>query len=88
MGKKRPQHAPSQSPRWGPVGSTVDLGFVTCIEDDIPGPPAVDDEAGPPSHQALFYLVRLNGAPDFQTYGVSSSDAERLPSSGDCVRSH
>jgi hypothetical protein len=72
----------------GSVGSTVDLGSVTCIEDDILGPPAVDDAAGPPSGQAFFYLVRFNGAPDFQTYGVSSSNAERMPLSGDCVRSH
>ena len=71
----------------GSVGSTVDLGPVTCIGDDIPGPPAVDDAAGPPSGQTFFYLVRFNGAPDFQTYGVSSSNAERMPLSGDCVRS-
>jgi hypothetical protein len=77
---RRPPGDPTVLEWWETLRSSPCLEGYDVIRGTLP--------VGPPSGQAFFYLVRINGAPDFQTYGVSSSNAERMPLSGDCVRSH
>jgi len=71
-------------------GSIVDLGPVTCLANDVPqvnvwsvtGPA---DGGTPAVGEVFFYLVRSRSvALGDETYGESSSQLERLPSSGDC----
>ena len=74
------------------TGATVDLGSVTCIEDDSAdtttdaGAEAANpDTATPSAGDSFFYLVRLHNGVANQTYGYSHAAAnQRLPASGDC----
>jgi hypothetical protein len=61
------------------------LGPVTCVADDEAGLLA-DDMSGldPAPGEALFYLVRGDGALGSAHYGWSSAGDPRLPASGDC----
>jgi len=68
-----------------PLGSVVDLGVVTCLEND-----SIDlttrgftDAARPFPGEAFFYLVRP-AAPPGQGYGPGSDGRERRAASGDC----
>jgi hypothetical protein len=70
------------------AGGTVDLGAVTCRENDFPATNTFSEERDidvPPLGRSFFYLARGYGGPIGDTsYGFSSSGAERIPSSGDC----
>ena len=69
--------------------SQIDLGPVTCLAEDLPqdrtfsitGP---TDAEAPPVGSVYFYLVRSVSTAVPETYGSSSDNRERLPSSGDC----
>jgi hypothetical protein len=71
-----------------PSGGTIDLGAVTCVEDDSPDATTAgdDDPGGPGLGQALFYVYRgsqgLGAGPG--SYGRGTSGAERIAGSGDC----
>ena len=69
------------------VGGLVDLGVVTCIENDSTDLTSrtVPDSAVPPVGQAFFYLVRQNPKGSGLGYGASSAHAARQPASGDCL---
>ena len=66
------------------AGPAVDLGTVTCIENDSVDNAtlALEDPEVPAPGQGFFYLYR--GAPGGD-YGSSSSGAPRRPAAGDCV---
>lgn len=59
----------------------VDLGEVECIIESGGVTLADIDPPAPPPGEALFILVRLEGAAD---YGVGSAGLSRLPERGDC----
>lgn len=67
--------------------STVNLGPVTCLADDIPDADTVNfpDSQTPALGQAFFYLLRstVSGGVPGQ-YSVSSSGKPGIPSSGGC----
>jgi hypothetical protein len=67
-------------------GFPGDLGAVDCLIDDTTAASnegSEDADALAPG-QAFFYLVRVNGAPEFQVYGATSDGHERVAASGDC----
>ncbi|MBI4242427.1 MAG: hypothetical protein HY613_11995 [Candidatus Rokubacteria bacterium] len=67
------------------VGGMVDLGVVTCIENDSTDltTRGLEDAAVPLPGEAFFYAVRANAAGGFG-YGLSSAHEPRVPASGDC----
>lgn len=70
------------------AGGTVDLGAVTCVENDSTDSSTANapDPALPLPGQAFFYLYRATpGAPAGPgSYGQSSGGGERIPGSGGC----
>ena len=70
------------------AGNTVDLGPVTCIEDDSPDTDTAgfEDAVGPPSGHAFFYVHRgTQGLYDgVGSYGQGSGGKERVAGSGGC----
>jgi hypothetical protein len=68
------------------VGGMVDLGMVTCIEDNSTDltTRGLGDPVSPAAGDAFFYLVRQNPAGSGLGYGLSSAHEPRLPASGDC----
>jgi hypothetical protein len=68
------------------TGGLVDLGVVTCIENDSTDltTRGLADAAVPPPGAAFFYLVRQNPPGSGLGYGYSSAHDTRLPASGDC----
>lgn len=71
----------------GESGSGVDLGPVTCIEDDssdtTTAPNHLDTQL-PADGKAFFYLLRSSTAQGPGLYGHSTIGRLRSPSSGDC----
>src|SRR5262249_35434351 len=68
-------------------GTGVDLGPVTCIEDDSPDTTTAPDHLDaqiPPAGKAFFYLVRTRTLLDPGTYGHSTLGHKETPSNGDC----
>jgi len=67
------------------VGGLVDLGVVTCIENDSTDltTRGLPDAAVPPAGQALFYLVRQNPRGSGLGYGFSSAHDTRVAAAGD-----
>jgi len=68
------------------TGGLVDLGLVTCIENDSTDltTRGLADAVAPPTGQAFFYLVRQNPPGSGLAYGFSSAHDTRLPAAGDC----
>jgi hypothetical protein len=68
-------------------GGLVDLGVVTCIENDSTdlSNRGLTDAAVPPMGEAFFYLVRQTPRGSGLGYGMSSAWDPRQPSSGDCL---
>jgi len=71
------------------AGDTVDLGTVTCLENDTyntstAGADADTDQPAP--GQVFFFVHRFSpgGNAAAGSYGVSASGAARVPSAGDC----
>ena len=64
----------------------VDLGTVICLEDDSPDPDtAGDEDTGIISPgEVFFYVGRFNAAPGPGSFGGSSQNRDRAPSSGGC----
>jgi hypothetical protein len=69
------------------VGGLVDLGVVTCIENDSTDltTRGLADAAVPPAGQAFFYLVRQNPRGSGLGYGFSSAHDTRVAAAGDCL---
>ena len=67
-------------------GGLVDLGVVTCIENDSTDltTRGLADAAVPLQGTALFYLVRQNPPGSGLAYGFSSSHDRRVAAAGDC----
>ena len=67
-------------------GGMVDLGVVTCIENDSTdlSNKGLLDAAAPPLGQGFFYLVRQTPRGTGLGYGLSSAFEARVPASGDC----
>ena len=70
-----------------PLGGMVDLGVVSCIENDSTDLSyrTTADAAVPPVGRAFFYLVRQTPRGSGLGYGFSSAHAARQPASGDCL---
>ncbi|MGH2652156.1 MAG: hypothetical protein ACRDHK_13220, partial [Actinomycetota bacterium] len=70
------------------VGGMVDLGVVTCIENNSTDltTRGLEDAAVPLPGEAFFYAVRVNLAGDVFGYGLSSAHEPRVPASGDCTK--
>jgi hypothetical protein len=68
------------------LGGLVDLGVVTCIENDSTDltTRGLADAAVPFAGQAYFYLVRQNPPGSGLGYGYSSAHETRHAASGDC----
>ena len=68
------------------VGGLVDLGVVTCIENDSTDLTTLGhaDAGEPAPGEAFFYLVRQNPAGSGLGYGLSSAHEPRIAASGDC----
>ncbi len=68
------------------MGGLVDLGVVTCIENDSTDltTRGLADAAAPTPGAAFFYLVRQNPPGSGLGYGFSSAHDARLPATGDC----
>ena len=70
------------------AGSTVNLGSVSCLEDDSPDSHTRGhaDSMDPAPGQAFFFLYRgsVGFAPAPGSYGQGTGGKERLPSSGGC----
>jgi hypothetical protein len=69
------------------VGGLVDLGVVTCIENDSTDltTRGLADAAAPPTGAAFFYLVRQNPPGSGLGYGFSSAHDARVAAAGDCL---
>jgi hypothetical protein len=69
------------------TGGLVDLGVVTCIENDSTDltTRTLPDAAVPAKGTAFFYLVRQNPAGSGLGYGFSSAHDARRPAAGDCL---
>jgi len=69
------------------LGGLVDLGVVTCIENDGTdlSNRGLGDAAVPPVGEAYFYLVRQTPRGTGLGYGASSAHEPRQPASGDCL---
>ncbi|MCZ6777462.1 MAG: hypothetical protein O7F16_00725 [Acidobacteria bacterium] len=68
----------------GTAGDTVDLGPLTCIEDNSTDVTTLgnEDASVPLPDEAYFYVVRGVRATDPETYGTSSAGFERFGSGG------
>jgi hypothetical protein len=68
------------------IGGMVDLGVVTCIENDSTdlSNRGLLDAAVPSLGQGFFYLVRQTPRGSGLGYGFSSAFEPRVPASGDC----
>lgn len=68
------------------AGSTVDLGPVVCLADDLSGL-SIADGVDPAPGQAYFYVRRgTQGAADGPgSYGQGTGNRERVPGSGGCA---
>ncbi len=68
------------------VGGMVDLGVVTCIENNSTDltTRGLADAAVPLPGEAFFYTVRANLSSGGFGYGLSSAHEPRVPASGDC----
>ncbi len=68
------------------AGSTVDLGPVVCLADDLSGL-SITDGVDPAPGQAYFYVRRgTQGAADGPgSYGQGTGNRERVPGSGGCA---
>jgi Bacterial TSP3 repeat len=68
------------------IGGMVDLGVVTCIENDSTdlSNRGLLDAAVPALGQGFFYLVRQTPRGSGLGYGLSSAFEPRVPASGDC----
>ncbi len=69
------------------VGGLVDLGVVTCLENDSTdlSNRGLTDAALPPLGEAFFYLARQTPRGSGLGYGASSAREPRQPASGDCL---
>jgi hypothetical protein len=69
------------------TGGLVDLGVVTCIENDSTDltTRGLADAAAPARGAAFFYLVRQNPPGSGLGYGFSSAHDVRRPAAGDCL---
>jgi hypothetical protein len=69
------------------TGGLVDLGVVTCIENDSIdlSNRTLEDAAVPPVGGAFFYLVRPTPKGAGFGYGTSSDHEPRQPAAGDCL---
>jgi hypothetical protein len=67
------------------AGATVDLGTVTCVENDS-GDAVAEDGGAPAPGQAWFYLYRGSAGPlaGPGSYGAGSGNRERIPTGGGC----
>ena len=67
-------------------GGLVDLGVVTCIENDSTDLTTRNfpDSTAPPTGAAFFYLARQNPAGSGLGYGFSSAHDARVAAAGDC----
>jgi subtilisin family serine protease len=63
------------------TATTIDLGVVTCLANDVPAEPVVDPSAPLAAGEARYYLHRPGTAP----YGSSSDLLDRWPSVGGCA---
>ena len=64
------------------VGSSVDLGAVTCETSADSSGAVPDGSPDPGAGQAWFFVLRDHTTPG--TYGDDSAGGVRLPASGDC----
>jgi len=62
----------------------VDLGAVACVENNSPDPLSTDSTA-PPLGAIYFYLMRTQDPYVKGSYGRSSLNKIRVPTSGDCL---
>lgn len=65
----------------------VDLGPVSCLEDNSPDTTTAPDHldpTDPPDGEAFFYLLRTNTSLGPGTYGHASNGARNYVGSGDC----
>ncbi|MEW5807531.1 MAG: hypothetical protein AB1756_09335 [Acidobacteriota bacterium] len=69
------------------VADSVDLGPVSCLEDDSPDADTVgfEDPEIPLPGKGFFYLFRSFDGINNSGYGQSSSGLNRIPSTGDCI---
>jgi len=69
------------------LGGLVDLGVVTCIENDSTdlSNRGLGDATVPPPGEAYFYLARQTPRDTGLGYGASSTHEPRQPASGDCL---
>ncbi len=69
------------------IGGMVDLGVVTCIENDSTDltTRTLPDAAVPARGAAFFYLVRQNPPGSGLGYGFSSAHDARRAAAGDCL---
>jgi len=69
-----------------PVGGTLDLGVVLCLENDSTdlSHRGLGDPATPPEGEVFVYLARQDPAGGGIGYGFSSAHLPRVPASGDC----
>lgn len=65
----------------------IDLGAVTCLENDSSDTTTVgrEDAASPAARKAFFYLFRTVDPLVKGSYGRGSSGKVRIPASGDCL---
>ncbi len=70
------------------VGGMVNLGVVTCIENDSTDLTTLGlgDASIPSTGQAFFYAARANTTLSSFGYGLSSTYEPRIPSAGDCAK--
>ncbi len=70
------------------VGGIVNLGVVTCIENDSTDLTTLGfgDAALPLPGKAFFYAARANTTLSSFGYGLSSAHEPRVPSGGDCAQ--
>ncbi|HEV8337330.1 MAG TPA: VCBS repeat-containing protein [Candidatus Polarisedimenticolia bacterium] len=64
--------------------SQIDLGVVSCVENDSPDPLS-SDSVNPPTGTIYFYLMRTQDPKIKGSYGRSTSNKVRVPMSGNCL---
>jgi hypothetical protein len=65
--------------------STINLGAVTCVEDNSPDLLFSETGVTPPVGSTYFYLMR-NQDPNVKgSYGRSTAGKTRVPASGNCL---
>ena len=69
------------------TATQVNLGAVTCIENDSPNPDTVgnEDNVTPPLGTTYFYLFRTQDPQVKGSYGRSTLNKPRVAASGDCL---